>query len=142
MMDKHTPYTDGFKHPHRWCATHERDFDLAEYEGGQFTNKDIVGKYVSHYLYTDVQCVGKIVGTFGKTGIIVQPMKATQGEWKAEWHVGGFAGHCSNQHAQVWNFELTDEEPIRMRLCTRFFSGRGHRMGITENPYKFHDYNF
>ncbi len=142
MMKKDLPYTDGFTHPHRWCATHERNFDLAEYEGKQFTNEDVVGKYVSQHLWSDVNIVGKIVGTFGKTGILIQPMKATQGEWEQVWHVGGFAGHCSNQHAQVWNYELLDEEPIRMRLCARFFVGSGNRHGIHEAPYKYYDYNF
>ena len=74
MMDKHTPYYDGWKHPYISCMTHQRQFDAAEWRAKQFTNKDIVGKYISHRLYTDVQIVGRVIGHYGRTGIVIQPM--------------------------------------------------------------------
>lgn len=143
MMDIHTPYYDGWKHPYHWCATHRRQFDAAEWRAKQFTNKDIVGKYISHRLHTDVQIVGRVIGHYGRTGIVIQPMTATEGEWKREFIPGGFAGHTANQREQKWIFQDDKESsPLRYRLSTAFFTRAGHRMMVTEQPYHFYDYNF
>ena len=62
--------------------------------------------------------------------------------WKPEWHVGGFAGHCSNQHEQKWNLTSNPENPTKLiRLTKKGWSLKSSRYDIGV-ARKFHDYNF
>jgi hypothetical protein len=101
----------------------------------------VIGKFVNRYFYTDVDVVGKIVDTFGKTGIIVESYTAEKDlEWKPEIIPGGFAGHCVNNRSQRWIFKpIQGGEKIRLRVSNRFKKD-GFR--IQDEPYKFYDYNF
>jgi hypothetical protein len=64
--------------------------------------------------------------------------------WKAEWHVGGFAGHCANQGDQKWIIK-SDEDghtiKANKRKDGRFWTAYG-KASIEPQPRKFHDYNF
>jgi hypothetical protein len=97
----------------------------------------LVGKYVNQYFYTDIEPVGKIVGFKGKTTIIIKKMYAGDNKTKMEFISGGFAGVCTNQYSQEYDFfEL--EETITMRVGKSFRK----QYGIDEKPRKYYDYNF
>lgn len=107
---------------------------------GQFDNQSLMGMWVSQVLWTDVRCIGKIVGTYGKTGIIVEPWRAVENKTKMEWISGGFAGHCVNNLDQEWTFEkLEGEENERFRLGKGF---NKERYRINFNPRYYRDFNF
>ena len=100
-------------------------------------NQELIGKYVSRVLYSDVQILGKIIAVKGKATIIVQRMEATKQTEKLDFQIGGFAGHCSNQHAQKWEFKEI-EGIEEMRLGKSF--NKWH--SIDNFPRHFYDYNF
>lgn len=109
---------------------------LAEYP----QNHELVGKYVSEFLWSDAKIVGRIIDTFGKTGIVVQTMEADLNpNFKFDVTPGGFAGHVNNQNEQEWIFrDMETEEPIRFRINLSFF----REYGITHEPYHYYDFNF
>lgn len=99
----------------------------------------MVGKFVNRYLWSDVQVVGKIVDTFGKTGIVIEPYTATLDKnWKADVIPGGFAGHCVNNYSQTYDYAPSGDENIRMRISYKFFK----MYRIEQEPNHFYDYNF
>ena len=109
-------------------------------KAGTHTPADFVGMYVNHHMFTDAHPVGVIVGTYGKTGIIVQPVSCTELNWQPEFHAGGFSAHCSNNYDQRWAFTVdTSRKPIKMRL-TRSMAECGDR--VNTRPVRFHDNNF
>ena len=102
-------------------------------------NKELIGKFVTRVLWTDADIVGEIVGTFGKTGILIKRMKATKNSAKMEFIAGGFSAHCVNNWNQDWEFEYSENtDLIKLRLGKSFKK----RFTITEKPYNFYDYNF
>jgi len=64
--------------------------------------------------------------------------------WHPEFVVGGFAGHCTNQHSQRWNITSNAaNRTVRIRLGKRGWKDKhGHQYQISESPTNFHDYNF
>lgn len=106
---------------------------------GEFDNESLVGMFVCKLLWSDVNCVGKVVGTFGKTGIIVEPWDGVEQTTKMEFIPGGFAGHCPNNWAQKWRFEKVEGDNIRMRLGKGFLKD-GYRLDFA--PRKHYDFNF
>ena len=100
-------------------------------------NQELIGKYVSMRLWTDVQIIGIIIGVRGKSIIEIQKMEATKQTEKLDFHIGGFSAHCSNNYNQKWEFaEIEGKE--EMRLGKSFEK----RYSITESPRHFYDYNF
>lgn len=101
------------------------------------SNKELIGKYVSRILYSDIQIVGKIIEVRGKSIIKVQRMLATKQTEKLDFNVGGFSAHCSNQRNQKWEFE-------ELELTEDFRLGKNFDRwyAITETPRNFYDYNF
>ena len=65
-------------------------------------------------------------------------------EWKPEMHVGGFSAHCSNQREQRYTYKSTDQvpRPIRLHKDGQWRDTGGNRYGMSDQPYKFYDYNF
>jgi hypothetical protein len=102
-----------------------------------------IGKFVNQHLWSDAHVVGKIIGHFGKTGIIVEPWTATKDpNFKPEFIPGGFSAHCLNQNEQSWIYKKDEgAEPIRMRISQSFFS-QSPRYNIADEPYEYYDYNF
>jgi hypothetical protein len=41
-------------------------------------NQEMIGKYVSQKGWSDIYIVGKVIGVYGKTGIIIQKMDAVR----------------------------------------------------------------
>ena len=102
-------------------------------------NKDLIGKYVNQSLYTDIIPVGKIIGTRGKTILIVKKVVATEQTKEMEFISGGFAGHCINQHEQEWTFEEVDDI-FEVRVNKQW--GMRGQMYVADKPRMFYDYNF
>lgn len=100
--------------------------------------------------YTDIEPY-EVVRVVSEQTMEIRRMKATLSpDWKPEISPGGFAGHCSNQHSQVWLYESDESAPvIRMRKVKPKHSNRmlswksayGHHR-LSDKPCKFHDYNF
>lgn len=99
--------------------------------------KDLIGKYINRYGYTDVSPVGKIIDVSGKNTLIVQRIEATENTTEMIFHAGGFAANCENNGEQKWNF-IELEEIVKIRLSKTLL--RTHK--IEEEPGKFYDYNF
>ena len=99
----------------------------------------LVGKYINQVLWSDVSPVGKIVGIKGKTKVLIQPVTAGKNLTEMQFVVGGFAGHCTNQNEQRYEFyeegEVFETPLSNFRMKAMFWS-------IDEAPHKYHDYNF
>jgi len=100
-------------------------------------NQEIIGKFVSEILYSDINIVGKVVGAYGKTGIIIQKMNATRDTIKKEYIKGGFSFICLNNSNQEWEFELTDIL-VKHRLGKKW----NKQYMLFNNPTHYYDYNF
>jgi len=97
--------------------------------------------------------------------VVVRSMKSKlDPTWKPDFHIGGFAAHCSNQRSQRYFYESNPNgKTVRLRkkknprkifkgwddtTQTRIYNevydwGAGYNVfQPTEKPYKFHDYNF
>lgn len=58
--------------------------------------------YANHYGYSDVNPF-EVVKVISDKTIEVREMDSEKDpSWVPNWHVGGFAGHCSNQQEQKW----------------------------------------
>jgi hypothetical protein len=101
-------------------------------------NQELIGKYVSRVLYSDVQIVGKIIAIKGKSTIVIQSMNATKQTEELDFQVGGFFAHCSNQNNQKWQFEEEQGRIEELRLGKKFDKW----YSIDNFPRHFYDYNF
>lgn len=80
----------------------------------------------------------------GKTATLKQVRTANDPDWKPEFHVGGFAGHCSNQSDQTWLYNGLDDYEIKVRKNKDGIWVR-HGEKYTEDyngPTYYYDYNF
>lgn len=100
-------------------------------------NKNMVGKFVNYYGWSDVECRGKIIGGKGKSILILKEMNAGENKTKMEWVAGGFAGHCTNNYAQSYDF-TEGEKTYEVRVSKKFFKYNK----IEDAPRKFYDFNF
>jgi hypothetical protein len=109
-------------------------------------------KYANERGYTDVK-PWEVIKVVSDQTLEIRLMDAEKGEWKPEWHAGGFAGHCSNQHEQVWNITSNKNNPvirIRRRKNPNVYSDQpyiwcdkyGQKYDLEDKPVKFYDYNF
>ena len=105
--------------------------------GNQIKNTDLVGKFVSRRGYTDLYIVGKVIGVYGKTGIVIQEMRAIENTVKREYVTGGFSAVCLNNADQKWEFR-TLESTLKDRVSKAFFNA----FIISDKPRHFYDYNF
>jgi hypothetical protein len=103
----------------------------------QVKNTELIGKFVSRKGYTDLYIVGQVIGVYGKTGIIIQEMKAVRNTVKMNYVAGGFSAICLNNSDQRWEFE-TLESTIKDRVSKAFFK----IFVISDEPRHHYDYNF
>jgi hypothetical protein len=63
-------------------------------------------------------------------------------EFKPNFIVGGFAGHCDNQHEQTWLY--AGKCPMRKKTIRLGKKGwaSGTFKETPKGPYRFYDYNF
>ena len=100
-------------------------------------NSELIGKYLNRYGYSDINPIGKIIGTRGKTIAIIQRVEAEKQLTKLQWEVGGFSGYCLNQYNQEWLFEEKDEI-FEVKLTKTYLK----RVQIDDKPVKYYDFNF
>ncbi len=109
--------------------------------------KPEVGIGVTELLYTDREVYTIInVSKSGKVITIQEDECTLLNQDELEFHVGGFAAHCSNQSQQRWECKpnpngkimkasLRKDGIFRIKGCTS--SGK-----LVEGRHKFHDFNF
>lgn len=105
-----------------------------------------VGMGVTARVYTDSHALTITrISPSGKTFWATQDKTSLDPNWKPEFVVGGFAGHCVNQYDQKYEYQTDpDGEEIRFSLgkdgkwkCQSRYSVV--QLGIRR---AFHDYNF
>ena len=100
--------------------------------------------YANHYGYSDVYPFEVVKVVSDKT-VEIREMDAERDDSvRLEWAVGGFAGHCTNQRDQKWNIKSNCENPVvRIRLGKQGWKDKhGRKFGLSEQPVRFHDFNF
>jgi hypothetical protein len=103
----------------------------------QAKNTELIGKFVSRRGHSDLYIVGKVIGVYGKKGIIIQEMKAVRNTVKMNYVAGGFSAICLNNSDQRWEFK-TLESTIKDRVSKAFFK----IFVISDEPRHHYDYNF
>lgn len=101
--------------------------------------------YANQYGHSDVYPF-EVVNTVSMKTLEIRPMgyKLTEG-WKPEFILGGFAGHCTNQQSQTYDYHQLPDEPvirIRKHKNDKWFDKSGNRYVLSEKPRRFYDYNF
>lgn len=100
--------------------------------------------YANHYGYSDVNPY-EVVKVISDKTIEVREMDSEKDpSWVPNWHVGGFAGHCSNQQEQKWFIKSNAENPVvRIRLGKQGWKDKhGRKFDLSDKPVRFYDYNF
>lgn len=101
-------------------------------------------KYANHHGYSDVTPY-EVVKHVSNQTIEIREMDAEKDpSWVPDWHVGGFAGHCSNQHEQKWFIKSNETNPVvRIRLGKQGWKDKhGRKFDLSNEPVRFYDYNF
>ena len=97
--------------------------------------------YFTELLYTDTRVwveVKRTAKTVTLAPVEVQP----DPEWKPDFHVGGFAAHCSNQSEQTWLFDSINYDVNRtVRLTKRGWAYKGTEF-LENRARRIYDYNF
>lgn len=103
-----------------------------------------VGDGATIHLWSDAHAVTIVKVT--KTSVTVQRDIATRDpEWKPEFIVGGFAGHCTNQHSQTYTYEQDPKgELTTFRWSNKYQQYRISKSGLSlsKGRHEFYDYNF
>lgn len=101
--------------------------------------------YANAIGYSDITPF-EIVRTVSDKCLEVREMNATiDPTWQAEWHAGGFAGHCANQGTQRWLISSDDTGRvvrIRRQKDGQWKSAHGERFRLSAEPVRFYDFNF
>jgi hypothetical protein len=103
-----------------------------------------VGDGVTMHLYSDSHA-GTVVKVT-KTSVTVQRDKSTlDPNFKPDFVVGGFAGHCTNQSDQRYTYEADPNgELVKFNWSKKYSQFRNTKQGrsLTKNRHEFYDYNF
>jgi len=100
--------------------------------------------YANNICYSDAYPY-EIVRIISAKTIEVREMDTERDpNWKPEIIPGGFSGHCTNQDEQRWTYKSNPERPVkRIRLNKRGWQDKyGSRFYLSNEPRRFHDYNF
>ena len=101
--------------------------------------------HANQYGYSDVHPFEIIEKRTAKK-IIVRGMDAElDPNFKCDTTIGGFVGHCNNNHAQSYTYtsnETYPEKAIRLDKWGRWKDKYGFKYNLATSPYKFYDYNF
>jgi len=102
-------------------------------------------KYANQHGYSDITPF-EVIREVSSQTLDVRGMKAERDESvELEFHIGGFAAHCSNQHAQRWHITSdTTERTVRIRKnkLGQWHDASGRRFVLSDTPVHFYDYNF
>jgi len=101
-------------------------------------------KYANKQLYSDTEPYEIIRVVSDKTLEIRSMTCEVIKNDKLNFHVGGFAGHCSNQEEQEWNIKSNPNGYVtRIRLNKHGQWKNGStKFYLSNTPTKFYDYNF
>ena len=110
--------------------------------------EDMVGKYINEVLYTDIRPIGKVIGTRGKTILIVADITVRREQnWKPKMEIGGFSAVCVNNGSQQWTFEVDETKTKEIRwskqaMAKGFMNKRGIIWSCDSEARYYYDYNF
>lgn len=104
------------------------------------------------------------VETVSEKTVKVRSMRCSLNpEWKPDIIVGGFVGHCVNQNSQQWIYhsdpdatvlqlrrkkhpikrKVFNNETMKFDTVVKYeWTHKGRRFVESENPVRFHDFNF
>lgn len=101
-------------------------------------------KYANHIGWSDVNPY-EIVRWVSEKTVEIRAMNATLDEnWNGKFVSGGFSARCINQDTQRYEYSSNHSNRIirmRLRKNGHWYSSQG-RHNISDEPYKFYDYNF
>ena len=101
--------------------------------------------HVSEYGYTDVYAY-EIIKVISDKTIEIRKMATKHDIGHLKQISGGYCGHVVNQRNQKVSYESDFNAPVvrikRKKNNPEAWTSNGHRFGLTEAPYAFHDYNF
>lgn len=100
--------------------------------------------YANFIGYSDVEPF-EVVRRISDKTVEIRAMDAElDPTWKPEFVPGGFCGTVINQSTQRWNITSNpNNEPRRIRLGKKGWrDSGGNQYLLSEQPRKFHDYNF
>ena len=85
-----------------------------------------------------------IIKVTPKTVWVQEDKSTLDPEWKPEWLVGGFAGHCVNQASQQWIYERDPDGQVhKFRWSEKYqMFGKPNEYRLIEGRHHFYDYNF
>lgn len=91
--------------------------------------------YTQSYPWVEIKRTAKTV-TVARVCVSKDPA------WKPDFIPGGFAAHCTNQHAQTWLFDHINHEHVRVLRQTK--KGWAHKGSayVEGEAVEFYDYNF
>jgi hypothetical protein len=109
-------------------------------------NDQTIKAYANYHGYSDAHPY-EVVRVVSPQTVEIRAMRASEKPWKAVWHKGGFAGHCSNQRDQEWEIVSDESFPVERIRWSKQRGGRwqdkyGRRFIMSDSPSRFHDYNF
>ena len=102
-----------------------------------------IGLGITIHGYSDAHAY-TITAKTAKT-ITVQQDDATLDNFKPEFVVGGFAGHCTNQNEQKYIYKCNIENPLEILHADRqgnFHAWKEKRPNVSIGRNEFYDYNF
>ena len=99
--------------------------------------------YCNNHMYTDVQPY-EIVKVISPKTIEVRQMDTVQTVKPKHFVSGGFSAHCVDQDKQDYNYSSNESNKvIRARLQKDgYYKSIVGKHFLSEQPFKFHDYNF
>lgn len=101
-----------------------------------------IGQFINEHLWSDAHVYGRIIGTYAKTGVIVERWKAKKDpSFKPQIVAGGFAGHCVNQSEQEWIYSPDADRPVERFRWSQTMAKRRF-FHVSDEPYEYYDYNF
>ena len=117
-----------------------------EIRGEESRRKQVVKKYANNHMYTDVAPY-EVIRKISDITVEVRAMDYTQVKFPKDAHNGGFACYyADNRSGQDYEYSSNDENQIiRIRWSKarhRWQDSDGRRFVMSDEPYRFYDYNF
>ena len=100
-------------------------------------------EFANYQGYSDVNPY-EIVKVVSPKTLEIRAMDSNELPWEKDFRAGGFCGTMVNQRDQKWDITRNKEnQVIRIRLGKKgWVDSHGNRHTLSQEPHKFHDYNF
>lgn len=105
-----------------------------------FYYKNKVRNYCNYLGYSDIHPF-EVVRVVSSSCVEIRQMDTIQTKFPKDFHVGGFSAHCSDMHAQEYNYISNENNNVIRIKKTKKGWGQG-RYVMSNFPQKFYDYNF